>query len=121
MKRLGTLVILCLSSHLLTGQVVFRNDFVINKKLKNRGITHITFNVGARNIWNLNAYGQPYKSITVDVRALRGKNDYTYREIIEKMYRPMAVYRQAYIPIPLFLLLEPPRKLRLPPATYMSD
>ena len=115
---------LFLSGYLLLGQVIFRNDFIIhhkNKRLENKGITHVTFNVGARNIWNLNAYGQPIKSITIDVAALNGRRDYSYREIAEKLYRPGAVFRQAYIPIPLFLLLEPPRKIKVPPPyAYLS-
>jgi hypothetical protein len=123
MKRTYFILLFALSAHVLLGQVIFRNDFVIHhksKRLENKGITHVTFNVGMRNMWNLNAYGQPIKSITIDIAALNGKKDFTYREIAEKLYRPMAVFRQAYIPIPLFLLLEPPRGIKVPPYAYSS-
>ena len=124
MKRLCLILPLLLSAHLLLGQVIFRNDFVIHHKtkwLENKGITHVTFNVGTRNMWNLNAYGQPIKSITVDLAALTVRREYSYREIAEKIYRPGAVFRQAYIPIPLFLLLEPPRAIRVPSYAHLSQ
>jgi hypothetical protein len=72
-------------------------------------------------MWNLNAYGQPVKSITIDVAALMVRRDYSYREIAEKIYQPGAVFRQAYIPIPLFLLLEPPRVVKLSRYAYLSQ
>ena len=123
MKPLCLILPLFLGAQLLLGQVIFRNDFVIHhktKRLENRGITHVTFNVGSRNMWNLNAYGQPIKSITIDVAALLTRRVYSYREIAEKIYRPAAVFRQAYIPIPLFLLLEPPRAIKVRPYAYVS-
>ncbi len=119
-----TLATLLLAGQLLYSQVIFRNDFVINRKLsrlQNKGITYVTFNVGSRHAWNLNAYGQPVKSITIDVAALMARREYSYREIAEKIYRPMAVFRQAYIPIPLFLLLEPPRKIKVPPYSFSTQ
>ncbi len=114
---------LVLLSHLAVCQVVVRNDFIIHhnkRKLENRGITHVVFNVGSRNSWNLNAYGQPVASIDLDIAALQGKTDYSYREIVEKLYRPGAVFKRSYIPIPLFLLLEPPRKLTLERYRYLT-
>ena len=93
---MGPILPLLLSTQLLFGQVIFRNDFVIHhksKRLENKGITYVTFNVGARNMWNLNAYGQPIKSITIDVAALMARREYSYREIVEKIYRPGAVFR----------------------------
>jgi hypothetical protein len=124
MKRLCFILPLFLSSQLLLGQVILRNDFVIHHKtkwLENKGITHIMFNVGARNMWNLNAYGQPIKSMTIDLTALTARREYSYREIAEKIYQPGAVFRQAYIPIPLFLLLEPPRAIKWPRYAYLSQ
>ncbi|SRR5258706_10613294 len=124
MKCLCLILPLFLGTPLLFGQVVFRNDFVIHHKskwLENKGITHVSFNVGARNSWNLNAYGQPIKNITIDMSALMAGREYSYREIAEKIYRPGAVFRQAYIPIPLFLLLEPPRAIKVPPYLYLSQ
>jgi len=124
MKRMSLVLPFLISSQLLFGQVMFRNDFVIHHKtkwLENKGITHVTFNVGSRNMWNLNAYGQPIKSITIDLAALMARREYSYREIAEKIYRPGAVFRQAYIPIPLFLLLEPPRAIKVPPYDYISQ
>ena len=121
---MGLILTLLIFTQLLFGQVVLRNDFVIHhktKRLENKGITHVTFNVGARNMWNLNAYGQPIKSITIDLPALMARREYSYREIAEKIYRPGAVFRQSYIPIPLFLLLEPPRAIRVPPYGYLSQ
>jgi hypothetical protein len=124
MKRLCLALSLTLACQLLLGQVILRNDFVIHhktKRLENKGITHVTFNVGARNAWNLNAYGQPIKSITIDLEALMTRREYSYREIVERIYQPGAVFRQAYIPIPLFLLLDPPRKIKLPPYGSLSQ
>src|SRR5882762_9127624 len=124
MKRMGLILPLLISTQLLFGQVIFRNDFVIHHKtkwLENKGITHVTFNVGSRNMWNLNAYGQPIKSITIDLAALMARREYSYREIAEKIYRPGAVFRQAYTPIPLFLLLEPPRSIKVPHYGYISQ
>ncbi len=124
MKPLVLILPLILGAQLVLGQVIFRNDFVIHhktKRLENKGITHVTFNMGARNMWNLNAYGQPIKSITIDVAALMVKREYAYREIAERIYQPGAVFRQAYIPIPLFLLLEPPRAVKLPRYAYLSQ
>ena len=121
----GTCVILSLvfATQLVCGQVILRNDFVIHHKtkwLENKGITHVSFNVGARNMWNLNAYGQPIKNITIDVAALLTRRVYSYREVAERIYQPGAVFRQAYIPIPLFLLLEPPRKIKMPSSGYIA-
>lgn len=123
MKRLTLLSLFLLAGNLLYAQVMFRNDFVFNRKtsrLQNKGLTYVTFNVGSRHTWNLNAYGQPSKSIRIDVAALLGRKRFTYQDVVESMYRPMAVYKQSYIPIPLFLLLEPPRKIKLAPYSYFS-
>lgn len=112
-----------LAAQLLYGQIIFRNDFVINGKLcrwQNKGLTYVTFNAGSRHSWNLNAYGQPAKSVRIDVAALLGRKQFSYQDIVESMYRPLAVYRQNYAPIPLFLLLEPPRKIRVTPYSYFS-
>jgi hypothetical protein len=106
------------------GQVIFRNDFLIKhkkpKRIENQGITHIVFNVGPRHVWNLNAYGQPMKSISLDITALREPRIFTYREIAEKLYRPGAVFRQSYIPIPLFLIMEPPPKRNKLISRYLA-
>ncbi len=123
MKRIGVFLLFFFSAQLLCGQVMFRNDFVIHRKpgrLQNKGITYVTFNVGTRHAWNLNAYGQPAKSIRIDVAALMGRKNFSYQDVVESMYRPMAVYRQSYIPIPLFLLLEPPRKIKVAPYSHFA-
>lgn len=119
MKVMATMALL-LAFHAAVGQVILRNDFIINRKFKqweNKGITHITFGFGHTN-WNLNAYGQPVKAITINVRALAEPAYMSYRELAEVLYRPVAVYRQSYIPIPLFLLLEPPRHFKRPSYSY---
>jgi hypothetical protein len=114
MKRTWVLLILVFCARLMYGQIVFRNDFIIGGKsgrLRNKGLTYITFNAGQRHTWNLNAYGQPVKSVVIDVKAIMARRTYTYQETIERLYRPGAVFKQAYIPIPLHLLLEPPPKI----------
>ena len=117
------ILLLLFSGPLAYGQIIFRNDIIINRKLsrlQNKGLTYVTLGIGSRHSWNLNAYGQPSKSIRIDVGALRGKKTFSYQDIVESMYRPMSVYRQSYIPIPLFLLLEPPRKIKVTPYSYFS-
>jgi len=123
MKPLVLILPLILGAQLVLGQVIFRNDFVIHhktKRLENKGITHVTFNMGARNVWNLNAYGQPVKSITIDVAALMVRRTILTVRLLRKFIKPGAVFRQAYIPIPLFLLLEPPRTIKVPPYAHLS-
>ena len=124
MKRIGVfLVVFFVSFQFIWGQIIFRNDFIIRRnpaRLENKGITYVTFNVGSRHSWNLNAYGQPSKSIRIDVAALMGRKIFSYQDVVESLYRPIAVYRQSYIPIPLFLMLEPPPRIKGVPYSYFA-
>lgn len=122
-KPAATFLVLALGVQSVFAQVLLRNDFVIQRKpvrLHNKGITFVTLGVGSRHSWNLNAYGQPARSIRIDVGALTGQKEFSYLDVVESMYRPMAVYRPSYIPIPLFLLLEPPRRIKVAPYAYFA-
>jgi tmRNA-binding protein len=122
MKRIVSILVMLLLVGSVSGQVVLRNDFVIDKKkvkLKNQGLTYVTVNAGSHHHWNLNAYGQPAKSVRIDVRALLHKKVLTHHEVIESMYRPGAVFRQAYTPIPMYLFFER-RNLKIPAFGYRA-
>ena len=101
MIRRVMLLLFLLAGPLAYSQIIFRNDIIINRKLsrlQNKGLTYVTLNVGSRHTWNLNAYGQPIKGFLIDINALLGRKHFYYQDIIESMYRPMAVNRQSYIP-----------------------
>ncbi len=123
MKHAAVFFLIWLAGQSAFGQVIFRNDFIINRKLsrlQNKGLTYVTFGVGSHHSWNLNAYGQPARSIRIDVRALIGRKKFFYQDVVESMYHPMAVYRSSYIPIPFFLLQEPPRVIKVLPYSFFA-
>jgi hypothetical protein len=123
MKHATALCLLLLAGQLAIGQVIFRNDFILNRKLtriKSKGLTYVTFGVGSHHKWNLNAYGQPARSIRIDVQALLGRKKFFYQDVVESMYRPMAVYRPAYIPIPFFIMQEPLSVIKILPYSFFA-
>jgi hypothetical protein len=93
----------------LTAQVIFRNDFVITDKkqhrLRNRGITAITINLGRYPNWNQLINGRGGRTMVVDVLAVRGKTQYSYSEIAEKIYMPRVFTGPITRTVPVFLLI----------------
>lgn len=96
----------------VTAQVIFRNDFVINRRqhrIENLGLSSISINLGRYPNWNQLLNGRGGRTLIIDVRALRGKKtEYSYTELAEKVYVP-AVYTTPVIQnVPAFLLTPPP-------------
>lgn len=101
-------------------QVIFRNDFVIGKhaKIKNKGLTFITINLDRHPNLNQLVNGRGGRTLVIDVNAIRyPQKQYTYTEAAEKIYMPSPVYRQGVEPVPMFLLLPPPARLKVPELT----
>lgn len=93
----------------LTAQVIFRNDFVIKgrRKIQNLGLSSITINLGRYPNFNQLVNGRGGRTLVIDVRALRGKTDYTYSEIAEKIYMPPVFTGPVTQKVPAFLLVSP--------------
>jgi hypothetical protein len=93
----------------LTAQVIFRNDFVINRRhLKNLGLSSITINLNRYPNFNQLINGRGGRTLVIDVRALRGKKtQYTYKEIAEKIYMPPMFTGPVTHSVPMFLFLGP--------------
>jgi hypothetical protein len=101
----------------MAAQVTFRNDFVINgkaRKIKNKGITFVTINLSRYTSWNYLLNGRGGNVLSIDVEALRNKKrNYSYSEIAERVYVPISSTLPVSHPVPLFLLLPPP-KIKMP-------
>ncbi len=98
-------------------QVMFRNDFVIGKhgKIKNKGLSFITINLDRHQNLNQLINGRGGRTLVIDVNAVRNPRiHYSYSEVAEKIYMPAPVYRPGVEPVPMFLLMAPPQKLRIP-------
>jgi hypothetical protein len=93
----------------LTAQVIFRNDFVINRRrVKNLGLSSITINLSRYPNFNQLINGRGGRTLVIDIRALRGKKiQYTYREIAEKIYMPPVFTGPVTQSVPMFLLITP--------------
>jgi hypothetical protein len=93
----------------VTGQVIFRNDFVLKRRgMKNLGLSSITINLNRHPNFNQLINGRGGKTLVIDVRALRGKRtQYTYTEIAEKIYMPAVFTGPVTQSVPMFLLLPP--------------
>lgn len=93
----------------LTAQVIFGNDFVINRRrVKNIGLSSITINLSRYPNFNQLINGRGGRTLVIDVRALRGKKtQYTYREIAEKVYTPPVFTGPITHSVPMFLLIGP--------------
>lgn len=101
----------------VSGQVMFRNDFILgpHKKVKNKGLTFITFNLNRHQNLNTVDNTRGAGGIVIDVEAIRNPQKvYTYSEIAEKIYTPSRSFRSSVDAVPMFLLLAPPTNLRLP-------
>jgi len=100
----------------LTAQVIFRNDFVINRKqhrIQNLGLSFITINLGRYPNFNQLINGRGGRTMVIDVRALRGKKtEYSYTELAEKVYMPPVFTGAVTQKVPLFLLM-PPKNAKL--------
>ncbi|HWA32967.1 MAG TPA: hypothetical protein VG737_02505 [Cyclobacteriaceae bacterium] len=97
-------------------QVIFRNDFVIGKhaRIKNKGLSFISINLDRHQNLNQLINGRGGRSLVIDVNAIRNpKRVYSYSEIAEKVYTPGPVYRPGTEPVPMFLLMPPPRPLTI--------
>jgi hypothetical protein len=105
----------------LTAQVIFRNDFVINakeRKLKNRGITSITINLGRFPNWNQLINGRGGRTMVIDVRQITQKKVvYTHSELAERIYMPAMFTGPVTQRVPVFLLMGPPHAM-YPAATF---
>jgi hypothetical protein len=104
-----------------TGQVIFRNDFFINRrdrKLENRGISSITINLGRFPNWNQLINGRGGKTMVIDVRQItRRKIEYSYSELAERVYVPALFTPPVTQHVPMYLLMPPP-DAKYPIATY---
>lgn len=96
----------------VAAQVIFRNDFIINrkqKKLENLGITTITVNLDRQANYNQLVNGRGGRSLVIDVRALRNRTvSYTYAELAERVYTPTVYTGPVVRPVPGFLLSSGP-------------
>lgn len=96
----------------LAAQVIFRNDFIINRRerrLYNLGITNVTVNLGRFPNWNQLINGRGGRTLVIDVRALRGqKREYSYTELAEKVHMPAVYTAPVTTKVPFFLMLPPP-------------
>jgi hypothetical protein len=117
MKRLLLIAFVFGFSLPMTAQVTFRNDFVINakaRKIKNKGITLISINLSRHTSWNYLLNGRGGNVLSIDVDALKNrKRNYSYSELAERIYVPIASTLPVTHPVPLFLLLPPP-KIKMP-------
>lgn len=112
MKRYFLILIAVFLVADLSAQVIFRNDFIINRKqrkLENLGLTFVSVNLDGRHNWNQLINGRGGKSLVIDLAAIRHrKSEYTYAEIAEKVYTPNIVTGPIVKTVPAFLLLPPP-------------
>jgi hypothetical protein len=124
MKTFPVVVVFFLLAQTVFGQVIFRNDFVFNRKqrrLENRGLTFITINLDNRPNLNQLLNGRGGRTLAIDVRAIRHpRKVYSYQEIAEKVYLPAPVGQILPTRVPLFLLVGPPVKARIHPVTLLS-
>jgi hypothetical protein len=121
MKRLLLIAFVLGLTPPMAAQVTFRNDFVINgnaRKIKNKGITLVSINLSRHTSWNYLLNGRGGNVLSIDVEALRNKKrNYTYTEIAERVYIPISPTLPVTHPVPLFLLLPPP-KIKMPVFQY---
>lgn len=123
MKTLTSIVVFFLLTQTLFGQVIFRNDFVINRKqrrLENKGLTFITINLDNRPNLNQLLNGRGGRTLSIDVNAIRHpRKTYAYREIADRVYVPATAGRLLPAPVPFFLLMGPPVKPKIHPVTLL--
>lgn len=120
MKRCLLLLIVFGAVISVQAQVIFRNDFIIGKhaKVKNKGLSFITINLDRHPNLNQLINGRGGRTLVIDVNAIRyPRKQYTYTEVAEKIYMPSPVCRQGVEPVPMFLLLPPPARLKVPELT----
>jgi hypothetical protein len=119
-KQVVLVVFLLLVANILAAQVIFRNDFVINRKqrkLENKGLTFISINLDNRPNWNQLINGRGGRMMVIDMQALRKPHrTYTYRELAEKVYVPTSSVGPGTVTVPLFLLMVPPVMRKIPVA-----
>ncbi len=119
---MGALFIFLLIAWATQGQVMVRNSFTFGKnhKLKNLGISFVAINLDRHPNLNMLVNGRGGRSLVIDVAALTHRDRlYTYRELAEKVYTPGATYQFNQDPVPMFLLMEPP-KIRIP-QSYLKQ
>ncbi len=120
MKRVVLVGVICLMAQAIAAQVIFRNDFVINRKqrkLENKGLTFISINLSNYPNWNQLINGRGGSTMVVDVQAIRNpRKEYTYQEIAEKIYTPAQLTGPQVSKVPLFLLMPPPQAKKIPVA-----
>lgn len=119
MKRVVfALSVFLLAAGTLSAQVIVRNDFVINRKarrLENKGITFISFNLDAYPNWNQLLNGRGGRTMVIDVHAIRHpKQVYSYEEIAEKIYTAEQITGPMVNRVPLFLTWAPPVVKKIP-------
>jgi hypothetical protein len=102
-------------------QVIFRNDFVINRrerKLENLGISSISINLGRFPNWNQLINGRGGRTMVIDVRQItQRKVEYSYSELAERIYVPAMYTGPVTQRVPLYLLMGPPNA-KFPVATF---
>ena len=123
MKRMVyILATVVLSCGLLQAQVIVRNDFVFNRKarkLENRGITFITFNLSRHPNLNQLVHGRGGSTLVVDVQRLRHRAaPATYDELVEKIYMPPAASGPAAPAMPMRWLMPAPPEIKIPAAGF---
>ena len=116
MKCFPVLALFLLAPLLMQAQIMFRNDFVIgnHQKIKNKGLSFITINVGRGGGMGPNAFARGWTgtNIVIDVQALRNPHkEYTYTELAQRIYAPGPSWLPATQRAPQYLLMEPPQIL----------
>jgi len=105
----------------VAAQVIFRNDFVINRKqrkLENLGVTSITINLGRYPNWNQLINGRGGRTMVIDVRQItHRKVEYSYSELAERVYMPAMFTGPVTQRVPMHLLIAP-RNSKFPAATF---
>jgi hypothetical protein len=95
------------------GQVMVRNDFLIdqkNRRVHNQGITRVAFNLVRTPNWNFLLHGRGAGTVVVDVTALRHPRPaYSYEELAGKVYTAPVLIQPVRSEVPVHLLLAPPR------------
>jgi hypothetical protein len=118
MKRVVLVAVICLMAKAIAAQVIFRNDFVINRKqrkLENKGLTFVSINLSSYPNWNQLINGRGGSTMVIDVQAIRNpRREYTYQEIAEKIYLPTQLTGPVISKVPLFLLMPPPQTKKIP-------